>query len=503
MGAFEHKSHMNLPATIVSFGARLAYGPNAAGDRALHMYRRALCASALFQLVHMVALPICITWDGCMYIYLSTLFGTPDFVPAWDFLRGPVYPALIRIGFWILGTHSAALIGINTLLGFGGIWLLGNSIKRQGFPRAAAGAMMLLSFYPILITYQHMLLSEAGIFFCFAALINVTSWQSRHLWWSTTVKILVITFAYYYRSNLIYLGLMVAVLHLLQMASNGTHERWRILLRKIFSWRPIVHAAAVAVIPFILALPWKHLGYLKDPKLMEMRQADVLAVGLFNQLVIHPEDDFIGPDLAPAYTDLVNRSLVNGKLPLDGVGGAVQGIVSHRIGRFMSESGFFDQVRKHPVRYIKGVARTTLIFFGAPGHNLIENKTFLAHLTPDQKNAPAKIYKPPPSLDAQIEERFGQRTGWSVVNRVLLWIDPVYDVLIVLGMLATIAALALGIRRADLRLLTAAALPLGFIAMYALVLLSADRYAFPVYAAALANLFHCTALWLAPERTHS
>ncbi len=437
----------------------------------------------------MVALPICVPWDGSLYVQLSTVLSTSKFTAEWDFLRGPLFPAMIKVCFRLFGTHAMTMVALNSALGYLGAWLLGNAVKRQGFPRAGGVIMLLLCLYPILLTYQHTLLSDAGIFCCVAAMFNAAAWQTPDRGRKSAVLIAVITISYYFRPNLIYLGPVLAGVYLIEMCANAAPCAWRQIVRGLTK-RAILHGALVLAAPFILAMPWKYLAAQQNPLAMQQRQADVFAVGLFNQLVIHPEDEIVGPSLAPAFQQVIDRALVNGHLPLDGLGGGSQNISAQRSSHFLSGWDFIRQVRLHPVRYAKGVGRTVLLFCGLPGHNCVENKLFLSLVTPTAANAPSMIFMLPPSIDAEWREKLAQRTGVSEINRVVALLDPVYDVLVFIGMLMTFAGFFVGLYRGDWRLLSVTAPALAFIGMYALVLLSADRYAFPVYAIALANLIY-------------
>ncbi len=375
---------------------------NSGTFKQIDFYLAALILSALFQVMHILALPLLITCDGSHYVEMSRMLTTTRFFPEWDFLRGPLYPGAIKVFFRLMGEHPMTMVGMHALAGFCGIWMLGAAIRREGFPRLAAAVILLLSAYPILITYQHTLLSDIGTFCCLSAMVNVMLWRPKVLWHKTAAVVLVMTSSYYFKPDLIYVAPAAGIMYLLQMADSGTSSGWRFLIKGI-SKRALMHATIAVVIPFVLALPWSYLASKQDPAALERPQ-----------MTVHPGDPLAGGDS--------------------------------------------------------------------------ENELFLKCVTPAERNMPNSILPCPPALDALTRERFSQRTGSSLVSILVRRLNPVFSVLVFLGCIFTLAGLIVGAARADPRLLAVTCIPAAFIAMHALALPAFDRYAFPAYTLALANL---------------
>ncbi len=397
---------------------------------------------------------------------------------------------MLKFSFWMLGEQPIAVLALNTLLGFIGIWALADAIKREGCPNIAAAAIGLLTFYPILITYQHTLLTDSGIFCCLAVMLNATLWRCGFVWQKTAVLVAAITFSYYFRPNLLYMGPVMAVLSALLLSSIDTAQPgWRALFRGM-TRRAALHAALVMILPFILSWPWKYLAEQQEPGAMKKRLDSTLVVFIFNQLVVHPGEPLVGPELSPKFEALINDRLKGGHLPLDGIGGSVMDLALQRADYFSEHSSLAHEFSLQPVRYSKGVVRTTLLFCGFQGASWPENKPFMRYVMPAEKYSDATLMSAP-QMEPEMRAHFTQKTGCSVISRVLPKLNPLYDILVILGSIAGIIGLLVGVCRADVPLIVFTAMPAAFIAMHALTLLSGERYAFPVYGMALANLVFC------------
>ena len=463
-------------------------------ERNRHLfYSRALFLCVVFQVLHMIALPIMITWDGCLYIALSKTLFHENFVKEWDFLRVPLFPLSIKVFFGLFGEHPMSIIFLNSLFGFLGIWMLGSAVEREGYPKASAAAILLMSVYPILVTYQHTLLSDVGIFCCLSALINVTLWRPRRMWHKTAALVFIVTVSYYFRPNLLYMGPVMAVLSLLFMSQSAGGAGWRSLIGKIS--RPmLLHAMLAASLPFVLSMPWQYLASMQDPAALKNRMNDQFIVGLFNQMIVHPGDPLVGPELSPKFQELINNSLVDGHLALDGIGGSILDTAMKRRDYFSENTSFLRVISTHPLRYAKGALRTTLLFCGIQGHYWQENRPFMQWVMPKEANTDAIIGNCPPWLEATVRAHFSQKTGTSILGQRLMALEPIFDILVILGSAIAIVGLFVGLKRADLRLMTFTLMPAAFIGMHVLALLSYERYAFPTFTVALVNLIVCPIL---------
>src|SRR5713101_2243657 len=144
-------------------------------------YRYSLYFCAAFTLLHMLSLPVLVTYDGHLYVDLADVIGSRRFPGDWDLLRTPLYPLVLKLAFWLLGKQPLAVIAVGSLLGFVGIWALGAATKEMGYPRAAAAGVIAATLYPTLVVYEHSLLTEAGTFCFVALLVRLLVWNAEQM----------------------------------------------------------------------------------------------------------------------------------------------------------------------------------------------------------------------------------------------------------------------------------------------------------------------------------
>src|SRR3954465_3257876 len=126
----------------------------------------------IFTFVHSLCLPMVASYDGMGYVHLANLIGSPDFTRSWYYLRTPLFPASLKAAFLLGGEQPFTAMLVTAGFGLGGILLAGSSVRRMAGDVAGGSTLILVSAYPVLVTYQHMLLSETGIFF----FLSLTVW---------------------------------------------------------------------------------------------------------------------------------------------------------------------------------------------------------------------------------------------------------------------------------------------------------------------------------------
>jgi len=450
------------------------------------VYHGALLAAFVLHVLHGISLPILATYDGAEYLRLADVLGSPNFSAEWDFGRTPLYPALLKLSGWALGRQALAAQAPGLLLGFLGVWCVGASLRRLGHPVWAALGLMALSFYPTLVTYEHTILTESGSFFFLALLLNVLTWQPASGKLKTGALVLVLIAAYYFRPTFLYLAPVVALLQ----AGPLWLQTWRSRRAGDVGGKAAYlpgagHLAAVVLLPWVAAYPW-NCALAASPR--KDFAGEQMLFGLAKQAVIPPGHSVLGAQ-ARAYEEAIHASLADSHLPLAGVDTArlwpiwVALAANHR-----AEGGriFREIACANPLRYVKGVVRTTLYFGGVSAHS-DENRGFTNAVITTAADG-SKVYCFTHPLENVLKERLYQKTGRSLVGRVLNRLIPFYDLMILAGVISTLVVFCIGLRRMDARVLAFAALPLAHSAMFVLILLSADRYAFPAYPIALANL---------------
>jgi hypothetical protein len=108
----------------------------------------------------------------------------------------------------------------------------------------------------------------------------------------------------------------------------------------------------------------------------------------------------------------------------------------------------------------------------------------------------AKIGDGPPNVQGHIKQQFQQTTTSSAVLLLLGRLCPVYDVLLMLGNVVTAAAIPYALFARNYKAFVLAAFPIAYIALYAIILASIDRFAVPAYPVTLAALIVLPALTL-------
>ncbi|MCY3020072.1 MAG: hypothetical protein NTW87_13730 [Planctomycetota bacterium] len=445
-------------------------------ERALRIYRYALVFSLLFTVLHVLSLPLVVSYDGYLYFRLADVIGTSRFPAEWDFLRTPLFPLWLKVFFKLLGRQALAVIALNSLLGLLGCWLTAAALKRMGHPVAAACATLAITLYPTLVGYEHCLLSEAGTFFFVAMLFNLLLWdagEKRLL--KTAALTLTLAAGYYYRPTVLYMAPVAAAIYWLSLSKAArASEAPR-------TWRPWLHAAVVAFLPFLAAAPW-----MSRPEVKAREASGVYCYAIAKQALLAPDDPMLGP-MKAHYIEGINSSLRNGRLNLSGVvGGREYAVCTYLTEHYGDGAAVFRQVVwKNPYRYLAGVARTVLLFAGFPGLES-DNSSYRDMVIANETGA--TFLPGPPDLQPTVEAQLARKTGASMVARVLKALRPFYDLLTLFGFSLTVAALLVGLWQMDDRLLALTALPAAFLVMHALLAMSVDRLVLPVYPLLLANL---------------
>src|SRR5262249_7512436 len=139
-----------------------AAGPvaNFIAARGERIYRWTLIACGVLSLLHMLALPLVMSWDGFLYVQLADILGHPEHAPEWDYLRTPLFPLLLKVCWKLIGRQALSLALLNTTFGFLGAWLVGATVKQLKSPILGACTLLFVSLYPVLVAYEHCMLTE-------------------------------------------------------------------------------------------------------------------------------------------------------------------------------------------------------------------------------------------------------------------------------------------------------------------------------------------------------
>ena len=424
-----------------------------------------------FTFLHLFCLPLVASYDGMEYVHLANILGTPAFDASWNFLRTPLYPAMLKLAFATGGEQPQIALLVSGAFGLAGVLLAGSTARYVAGDIAGGCALLLLAFYPTLIGYQHMLLTETGIFFFLALLVSLTIRSPRHPIAIAIALALTLTAGYYWRPTLLYLSPVVA------LTCFWLHRR-------------AASALIVLLAPALLAAPWIHLSSQHPSDLLE-----VVTTGMYKQVLVQPGDPIFGA-LGPAYRKIVDQE-ASPRLPIDGL--SILGEGRHaflkQLHKAYVRAGVAQLIFHHPGRYLKAVIRSFFYFLGVPDHrgddeNWQFSRFVFLSWPPSQEftNVPLWI----PALDTQFPSI--QYRGGAALGSVLLALLRAYDFLVLPASAISALWLVLAIRQGNATAFALTAIPLALIVLHALTMMSAARYAFPIYPLMLANLITVLAL---------
>jgi len=237
-------------------------------------------------------LPLIVSY-GTEYTRLAYVLFSPDFASEWKLYRTPLFPLGLRAAFGLGGEQPESALLVTTLFGLAGTLLVGATVRRIATGTSGAIALLILAVYPVLIGYEHSLLSETGTFFFLALVLCLftrfaTSQNPRS--WSHVVGIsLALAIGYYWRPTIIYLSPVLAVLYVIAALLALYSARVKLDVLNLFRAGDSVtffKALVIGVLPWLLAAPWMMEMAHRNIKASDL----VLPFGLYKQVVVPLSD---------------------------------------------------------------------------------------------------------------------------------------------------------------------------------------------------------------------
>ena len=449
-------------------------------------YRAAVAIALALWLGHVFALPIGITYDGHVYIDLAGVLGSSRFPADWNAARTPLFPLALKVSMWLFGRQPLACIAVSSLPALAGLLALGFLVKRTYGPLAGGCVILVLSCYPTLTTYGHFVLTETGTF-CFIAIslciVSSVPNGAREAWRNAWVLAGVIAAGDYWRQNIFVLALPLAAIHAARLWNApvpGAAPRWNAIEYWRLRYSVLAQAAVILIVPYAATYPWRQFAD------QDRLAAVVLHYGIVKQALPSAADPILRNDPA-AYRRAIDESVRDGHL-YSGLRSDLESYLNERVFAWPAEESaqalFIRLARRYPDRYIAGVGRSFILFFGAPSQES-ENRIFRGQILSRDWTG-SKIGEGPPAVTAQIHDQFLQRTTDSALLAFFRMLTPFYDGLIPAAFMVAGAGLVASLFFRCATLFTLCAIPLFYLVPYALVLSSVDRYAFPVYPVVLA-----------------
>jgi hypothetical protein len=472
-----------------------------ASASSLKVYRCAQVFAGLFCLMHMISLPVAISYDGHIYIEMASVLGSSRFPADWNVARTPLFPLALKGAFWALGRQPLAVIGVSSVLGLSATLILGYIARRIAGEIVAALVMVVLALFPTFVAYQHFALTEAGTSFfliLLAAALLLPANRPWQLWMKTGLVVVTLVAGFYWRQALLQLAPVAGVLYV-----PGAWLYAQRLFPGKFIWGKLSRGTAIilaqailiGVIPYVAAKPWAR--YTNEPGMRDV----TLRQGMLRQALLPPEDSYTGP-IRDEYMAALRESLFRGNM-YSGLRPDLLGKVSGEIYvRPMDTSVpafYLNLIRRYPGRYAAGVGRTLILFSGVNG--LVSENRNSREMVLSATSTGAKLGDGPTEIQGAIKADFQQITKASVVLRFLRALFPFYDVLIIIANIVTLAGLATGIARRDIRAIVLCGVPVVYMVFCALVLASIDRYAFPAYPMVLADSILVPVIWVQAIRS--
>ncbi len=396
------------------------------------VYRFALAFAISFTFLHLLSLPYAASYDGMEYVHLANVLGSSAFPDAWNYLRTPLFPAALKLAFAVSGEQPEAAMLVTGMFGVAGVLLTGSTVRFIAGEVAGACALVLVVLYPVLIGYQHMILSETGIFFFLSLLIWLTVRCGREPALMAILMAVTVAAGYYWRPTLLYLSPVAAVAFVLIMSE------W--LPRR----RLLTHVAVIVVVPWLLVYPWMNLSS-KHPSDIK----EVFTTGMYKQVLVPPDNPLFGA-LGPRYGQILRDEVGGGRFPIDGLSMVGEGrhAFLKQLHQAYVRAGIGRLIWQYPGRYAAGVLRSFVYFLGVPHHRGDDENwnfsrfVFIAWPTTSTfENVPNWI----PEYKAQFQpQHYG---GGAAIGTLLLRLLSLYVPIVLVSSILSLLWMVLAIRQ--------------------------------------------------------
>lgn len=455
-------------------------------------YHFAIVFAVAFAFAHLISLPIGITYDGYQYLDGADVLGSSRFPADWYRNRTPLYSLTLKASFLVFGQQPIAAMLVSTAMGLGTVLLLGRVGRLLVGEWCGACILVLVSLYPTSVAYQHLILTETGTSFFIALLISIALQQPktrRAAWLQAGLFSVTLTLGFYWRQLVLDLAPLAALAWLMR---NWALIRQSGTAAYLYLGRIALGIAIIVAAPLALSHCWDRYSDRAGLAEVSLRQ------GIIRQALLAPSDPVIGPN-KEAYINAIRESSSQGNF-FSGIRNdffdplliAVFGARPMGIGD--TRRIFMSGILHYPGRYLAGVTRTAILFWGAKA-TVNENQIFRQQiLSPDWTGA--KIGEGPPQVEPRVKRQFQQITTASAVLKILWRLCPLYDVLLMLGNLVAAVAIPYALFARNYKAFVLAAFPIAYLAFYTIILASIDRFAMPAYPFTLAILIVLPALAL-------
>jgi hypothetical protein len=458
------------------------------GRRGDESFRWGIGVAACFTLLHMVALPLTIPYDGHEYLAFSDVLFSDRFPQDWNPpIRTPGYPLVLKAAFGVLGRQPQAVVAVNTAYAWIMLLAIVSSTWRLAGPAAAAAAAIVVAIFPLSVAYQHHALTESGaaawLALVLVGLLLPDDTAARG-WRKAMALGAILAAGYYHRQSMQFLVPAAAALFVLGVCCRQGSP-WLDGLRHSprHWWTVAVQVAVLLTVPTVAAVFWEPFAPSRNIRAYMVKQ------GIVRQALVPPGDSLLG-EAGDGYAAAVEEAWRKD--------GLLSGLRAGRVGELAGplyprldppETMLGRLAFSHPERYAMGFARTLALFAGVPGDQSTNLSAEHATFSPGLSSGKNRIDDGLPRLTDATRESFTQVAAPGLLAWLLWWGSPFFDHgLVPAGFMALVGAGALGAWHRDVRLVVAAAVPMAYLLGHATILASEDRYAFPSQPIALAAL---------------
>lgn len=476
------------PVRSITAVGPAALHPDRSNGRWSTLLRAGFLIAFGLTLVHVLALPLVIPYDGHEYIDFAAVLFSDRFPRDWQPpIRTPGYPLALRAAFELFGRQPLAVVAVNAAFAAGMLAIIAALTRRLAGDTAAAAAVMATALFPLSIAYQHHALTESGMAFLLvltAGCLLLPAATPRSGWLKAAALIGTLTAGYYHRQSMQFVLPAAAGLFALSILARPG-DRWRSSVSRApyAAWILGLQTVAVLLVPIGLARLWEPYAPSKDIRSYMIKQ------GIVRQAVIPPGDPILG-EAAADYAVAVDEGWQESRL--------ISGIKPARIGELAGNlypvlepptATLARLAATHPGRYLAGVGRTLLLYAGYPVPQSTNWSAEHAAFGPALAAGHNQIDEGLLRLTSSTRRAFSEPAAPSLVSAALWGIAPLFDHGIVpLGMVALVGLVAVGLWQRDIRLIIVAAVPLAYLLGHAAMLAAEDRYAFPAQPFAVAAI---------------
>ena len=443
------------------------------------LYPAALFGCGLFTVLHVIALPMLMTYDGGDYVKLG-LTWPQCFPDSWDFGRTPLYPLMLRVSFWLFGRQSVAAIIPTVLFGLVGTWALASAVRRFA-GKLSVAVIVVLTLYPTLIVYEHSVLTEAGSFMFLALIVNWATWRPAEPWRKTAALAAGTIAIFLFRpTSLVLFPLVASILAIdLAMAHRtlpGT-KSWKLTARAVAP-----HLVVATLVAYLLSMSWSRLSAASGGRDYQGQQ---MVFGLLKQAVLPPDDPLMLP-IRDGYLAAISEATVNGSMDTAGLRpGTHFNLYVQLAPKDDPRKILGHAVKDHPGRYAAGVGRTLMLNLGVPALDS-ESDSYFQGVVREAETG-TKLFLPPGQLSPALMASFRQMGGKSAISDLIGALNAPYRWLLWLGAVMTVIGFAFGCWRRLGGLVVLSGVPLYWIVAHAFSLMSSDRLVLPAHAFLVVN----------------